>query len=304
MIIAVLDHAGNLLRDDASKAIFPWWSFTKPVIAALVLRAAEKGLLDLDARLPDWPFTTRQLLQHRAGLRDYGPLPAYKTAVAQGIPPWPPSRMLAEAKAKELAYPPGQGWLYSNIGFLLLRLELEKLHGCGLGQILRRDILQPLGLSARLAETPEDFDALHWDAKGYHPGWVYHGCLMGTAADAARLLHGLLTGSILTHAARSSMLSQQMQAGPIPGRVWKETGYGLGIMNGTAEGAGRLIGHTGCGPFCANLVARFPDLPGQPIAAAFVHGGNETPAEFAAVRAALEAAGSSSENTGYPGSEI
>lgn len=127
MIVAVLDGAGSLLRDNVPEAVFPWWSFTKPAIAALVLQAAENGLISLDA--------------------------------------------------------------------------------------------------------------------------------------------------------------------PLPGRVWVETGYGLGIMNGTAEGAGRLIGHTGCGPFCANLVAQFPNLPGRPIAASFVEGGSETPAEFAAVRAALEAAG-------------
>lgn len=297
MIIAVLDDAGRLLRDDAPEAVFPWWSFTKPAIAALVLQAAENGLLELDAPLPGWPFTTQQLLQHRAGLRDYGPLPAYKAAVAGRQPPWPASRLLAEARATELAYPPGEGWLYSNLGYRLLRLQLEELHGCGLADILQQHILRPLGLSAWLAQSAADFEVLHWEADGYHPGWVYHGCLAGTASDAALLLHGLLNGKLLSPAARAAMLEQQMRAGPIPGRVWLETGYGLGIMNGTAEGAGRIIGHTGCGPFCANLVAQFPDLPGRPIAAVFAEGGDETPAEFAAVRAALEVAGPPSRNT-------
>ncbi|WP_084294348.1 serine hydrolase [Leisingera sp. F5] len=213
-VIAVLDGAGNLLRNDAPDAVFPWWSFTKPVIAALVLRAAEDGPLDLDAALAGWPFTSRQLLQHRAGLRDYGPLPAYKAAVAARETPWPASRLLAEAHASDLVYPPGQGWLYSNIGYLLLPLELERLHGCDLAHIMQHDILQPLGLGARPAGTREDFEGLHWDTRGYHPGWVYHGCLMGTAADAVRLLHALLEGALLCPSSRGKMLDQQMRNGP------------------------------------------------------------------------------------------
>lgn len=290
MIIAVLDGAGTILRDDNPRAVLPWWSFTKPAIAALVLKAAEEGLLDLEAALPGWPFTIRQLLQHRAGLRDYGSLPAYKSAVANRETPWSARRLLAEARARELDYPPGEGWLYSSLGYLLLRQELEHLYGQGLGRILQEHLLQPLQLTARLAETAADFETLHWDAGGYHPGWVYHGCLTGTAAEAARLLHALLNAPLLGPASRAAMLEPQMRGGPLPGRIWQETGYGLGMMTGTAEGAGRVIGHSGCGPFCANLVAQFPDLPGQPIAAAFTQGGDETPAEHAALRAAVEAA--------------
>lgn len=290
MILAARDSNGHLLRDDAPAALFPWWSFTKPVIATLVLRAAEQQLLDLDAPLPNWPFSLRQLLQHRAGLLDYGPLPAYQQAVAATEPPWPAARLLTTAQADQLAYPPGQGWQYSNIGYLLLRQQLERVYDCSLAEIMQQHILTPLGLTARLAQTTADFEDLHWDACGYHPGWVYHGCLMGRAADATLLLHALLTGQLLTSDSLREMLIQQMRNGPIPGRVWCETGYGLGLMIGRAKTAGRVIGHSGCGPFSANLVAQFPDLPGQPTVAAFGSGGDETRPEFAAVETAISIA--------------
>lgn len=294
MITAVLDHHGNVLRDDAPEALFPWWSFTKPVIAALVLRRAEAGGTDLDAPLPGEAFSLRQLMQHRSGLRDYGPLPAYKSAVAAGQTPWPPAELLAAVRAEGPAFDPGKGWLYSNAGYLLLRHWLERQHGAPLAEIMRAEVTEPLSLSARLAATPEDFKTLHWDAQGYHPGWVYHGCLTGTALEAARLLQALLHGPLLSDATRAMMLARDMEGPAIPSRVWSRIGYGLGLMNGEAPGAGTVLGHTGCGPLSANLVAHFPGLPAPVTVASFCAGGDETPAEFEAVSVALEQGGNPS----------
>lgn len=294
MISAVLDRNGNLLRDDAPEALFPWWSFTKPVIAALVLRRAEEGGVDLDAPLPGEPFSLRQLMQHRSGLHDYGPLPAYKSAVTAGQAPWPPEDLLATVRAEGPAFMPGEGWLYSNAGYLLLRHWLEQQHGAALAEIMRSEIMGPLGLAARVAETPEDFETLHWDAQGYHPGWVYHGCLMGTALEAARLLHALLHGGLLSPDACAAMLARDMEGPAIPGRVWSGIGYGLGLMNGDAPGVGTVLGHSGCGPFSANLVAHFPDLPAPVTVASFCMCGDETPAEFEAVSVAQKHGGNRS----------
>ena len=217
MISAALDRNGDTLLDEAPGALFPWWSFTKPVIAALVLRKAEPDGIDLDAALPGAAYSLRQLLQHRSGLRDYGPLPAYKTAVAARQNPWPAADLLAAVRAEGPAFAPGAGWLYSNAGYLLLRQWLEQQHGAPLKDIMQREILAPLGLTARLAETAEDFEGMHWDAEGYHPGWVYHGCLLGTALDAARLLHALLHGSLLSDGARAAMAERP---GLGPHRLW------------------------------------------------------------------------------------
>jgi CubicO group peptidase (beta-lactamase class C family) len=71
-----------------SDVLVPWWSITKLAIAAAALRLVEGGEFMLDAPFPARPYTLRQLLQHRAGLRDYGPLAAYHDAVARGDSPW------------------------------------------------------------------------------------------------------------------------------------------------------------------------------------------------------------------------
>ena len=67
--------------DTGGSRLFPYWSFTKTVIAICALMLAERGVVDLDEALPRQSFTLRQLLNHTAGLPDYGTLPAYHQAV-------------------------------------------------------------------------------------------------------------------------------------------------------------------------------------------------------------------------------
>jgi D-alanyl-D-alanine carboxypeptidase len=82
---------------------------------------------------------------------------------------------------------------------LIAKEWIEEAAGQSLGAVICELICKPLELkSIELAETREQFSRLHWRAAAhYDPGWVYHGCLTGTAADAARLLHGLFNGDLL-----------------------------------------------------------------------------------------------------------
>ncbi|MYM55110.1 serine hydrolase [Rhodobacteraceae bacterium GS-10] len=284
-ISAALDDTGTLWRDEAPSAVLPWWSFTKTAIAACLLLRAEEGALDLDAPMQGHPFTLRHLMAHISGLRDYGTVGRYRAAVEAGEAPWPVARMLEEAHADDLLGKPGSVWRYSNIGYMLLRFALEVSEGADLEQIVTRRLARPLGLqTVRLARSPRDFEGLVWDSGGYHPGWVYHGCLIGSAADAARMLHGILAGGLLPPRLVEEMSTPYMQGGAIAGRIWQRTGYGLGLMIGQSEGDVPILGHAGGGPFSANLVAHFPDQ-GLTVAS-FVQGSDETPAEWEALRVA------------------
>lgn len=282
-ISAAVDLNGQLIRDDAPGAMLPWWSFTKTLIAACVLQRAGEGFMDLDAAMPSRPYTLRQLLTHTAGLRDYGPVGPYQRAVSAGEAPWPVAKLLKAARAEEPLGAPGTRWSYSNIGYMFLRFALEVNEGAPLGEIIHRRLIAPLGLKTpRLAMTPEDFETLAWDADGYHPGWVYHGCMIGSAADAARLLHAILQGGLLTAAQREEMMTLSLNESAIDGRIWRTTGYGLGLMIGQTEHHGLAIGHAGCGPMSGNLVAHFPQS-GLTVAS-FSRGGDESPAEWETLR--------------------
>jgi CubicO group peptidase (beta-lactamase class C family) len=174
---------------------WPWWSFSKTVLAACALRLVEAGALRLDAVLPGRDFTLRQVLQHRAGLPDYGGVPAYRTAVERREPAWGREAFLAAAGGSVFA--PGQGWSYSNIGYGLVREAVEAAAGAHFGAAAEALVCAPLGIGGvTLAERPEDFGGLPGSAD-YDPCWVFHGCLVGSAAAAARLLDGLLGGRVL-----------------------------------------------------------------------------------------------------------
>lgn len=268
--------------------IFPYWSFTKTVIAICALRLGEQGLLDLDARLPEHDFTLRQLLNHTAGLPDYFSLTEYRQAVAEDGEPWPRDDLFNATMAQGRLFQPGAGWSYSNLGYMLARDLVEAISGRPFSVLVKALICDPIGLhSIQLATTRQQFTSVHWNgAQRYHPGWVYHGCLIGTAADAARLLHALFTGRLLKAETLDRMLVRYPLGGAIEGRPWTECGYALGLMSGRCGPAGRMIGHSGGGPFSVNAVYHFPDLQEPVTVASFTDGQNEGVAEFAAVSCA------------------
>jgi CubicO group peptidase (beta-lactamase class C family) len=150
----------------------PWWSFTKTVLAAAALALVRDGRLVLDDAVQDRPFTLRQLLQHRAGVANYGGLAAYHEAVARGDEPWPAAELLERTAAGRLRYEPGQGWDYSNIGYLMVRELIEQTTGEELNTAIFRLVLRPLGIEeARIASTPADLASVAMgSASSYHPG--------------------------------------------------------------------------------------------------------------------------------------
>ncbi|MBN9885932.1 serine hydrolase domain-containing protein [Salipiger abyssi] len=267
---------------------FPYWSFTKTAIAICALALAERGALDLDAPVASAAYTLRQLLAHTAGLPDYTGLEAYRKAVNAEEDPWSRDLLLDRVLAQGPLFAPGEGWAYSNTGYMLAREHLEAVSGMGFARLFEMLIAEPLRLeSVALATTRAEFARLHWPAAArYHPGWVYHGCLTGTARDAARLLHGLFSGALLGSDALRQLLETRPLGGAIGGRPWSEAGYALGLMSGRFGACGRAIGHSGGGPFSVNAVYHFPDRARPLTVASFAAGSTEGRAEHAAARIA------------------
>ena len=267
-----------------SAELYPWWSIAKAVLAAAVLRLAERGAVDLEASYEDWPFSIRQLLNHRAGLKDYASA-EYHAAVASGCDAWPPDMLLSRCNARELLYRPAEGWAYSNIGYLFIRRVIEKVTRCDLNAALAELIFAPLEMrSAFVASTREDLCRSAWgNAANYDPGWVYHGLLLGTPGDAVQFLQGLLGGKLLSARMLDTMLASYHVADEIPGRPWQQAGYGLGLMIGRMRGVGRAIGHSGGGPGSVSALYAFPDREDRAIVSVFAEGHGDALAEEAAV---------------------
>jgi CubicO group peptidase (beta-lactamase class C family) len=289
-------HAAWLVGDapvrvaGAAFAVFPWWSFTKTVLAVAAMRLVEQGRLELDAPRPGRPYSLRQLLTHRAGVPNYGRLEAYHEAVARGEDAWSRQRLLEAVDSDRLDFAPGTAWSYSNVGYLFVRDAIEEAAGLPLGEALRDLVLDPLGLDAvRLASERADFAQVFWPhLRTYDPRWVYHGCLIGPPADAARLLHALVVGRLLSWDSLSEMLGRFTRlGGALPGRPVTEQGYGMGLMIGRMGQAGRVIGHNGAGPGSVNAVCHFPDLPRPVTVAVFTDGEDEGAAECEALAIAL-----------------
>jgi CubicO group peptidase (beta-lactamase class C family) len=129
--VAVIDDQEQT-EGDGPTTLVPWWSFTKTLIAACALRLAEQDRLALDEPLSGLPCTPRQLLQHRAGVGDYGDSSEYHAAVASGDTPWSDQELFARVPPANVLFPPGAGWAYSNVGYLLLRRLIERTYGAGL----------------------------------------------------------------------------------------------------------------------------------------------------------------------------
>ncbi len=266
---------GTLLTAEQPDLLVPWWSFTKTVLAATTLSLVRDGLIGLDETVLEGPFSVRQLLRHEAGLADYSELAQYHAAVARDEVPWSADDMLQRLDASRLRYPPGAGWRYSNVGYLLLARLIQRLTGLSLEDALQQRVLAPLGLTqVRLAKTRDDLIQVCLGAAStYDPGWVYHGLLVGPLTQASLCLHRLLTGSLVPAALLREMQVATRLGGPIAGRPWTAPGYGLGLMIGEVANGLTRCGHTGVGP--GSVLAVYHGVSGAHVATCAVFSGGD-----------------------------
>ncbi|MCI8212210.1 serine hydrolase [Pseudomonas sp. S25] len=293
LIINGLPTTSGQSHAAAPEVIAPWWSFTKTVLASAALTLVRDGQVGLDDQVPEGPFTLRQLLRHQAGLADYSELADYHAAVASGEPSWPADEMLQRLDATRLRYAPGEGWRYSNVGYLFVSRLIERLSGLPLEEALAQRVLSPLGVTrTRVARAGENLQGVCAGiAPGYDPGWVYHRVLIGPMAEAALFLDRLLAGKLLPRGLLEEMQTALVLGGPIAGRPWLSPGYALGLMQGGVAGGLTLAGHTGVGP--GSVVAVYRGIHGGATAtcAVFHEGAAEAVVETEMVRRVTSALG-------------
>ena len=273
--------------ETAEEPAFLVQSITKIFTAVVALRLEELGTLSLDTTLdhfrPDVPeasrITLRHLLRHEAGLPDYGPLRAYHRDVrARPEEPWSRQRFEQETFARGLDFAPGNGWRYSNPGFMLIHEVIEQVGGTPWHVAMAELVLRPLGLvRTRAVLTPADLSALApapstlLDPDGeprdtrdaYHPGWIAHGVLASVPTEIVRFLDAVADGTLLQPGSRARLLELVPVPGDPPG--WSRPSYGLGVMADPASPFGLIWGHNGAGPGYQVSAFHAPDLAGRPV---------------------------------------
>lgn len=142
-----------------SRTNFRLASVTKQFTAMAIMLLAHDGKLRYDGHLtdvfPDFPdygrsITVRNLLNHTSGLQDYEDLMTnYDSDVPEGQ-----LRQIQDAEVmhllkqqKSTKFLPGSKWAYSNSGYVILGLIVQKLSGKPFGDFLRDRIFTPLGMS-------------------------------------------------------------------------------------------------------------------------------------------------------------
>jgi CubicO group peptidase (beta-lactamase class C family) len=135
-------------------------SVTKQFTAAAILLLVEEGRLGLDDRVREWlpslpagddAITIRHLLTHTGGLIDYEDI--MPAALATQLRDADVLHLL-EAEPR-LYFAPGSDYRYSNGGYALLALIVERASGRSFPSFLHERIFAPLGMDATLARTDE-----------------------------------------------------------------------------------------------------------------------------------------------------
>ncbi|MCF7223130.1 serine hydrolase domain-containing protein [Marilutibacter chinensis] len=186
---AVVRRGYGLAELETGRAVTPATNFrlasiSKQFTAAAVLLLAEDRRLDLDDPVRRWlptlpaatdTVTIRHLLTHTSGLVDY------EEAMPADLDPADLSDQLRDADVLTILerqdrtyFVPGTGYRYSNSGYALLALVVERASGVDYPEFLRQRIFAPLGMDATLAYVREG-PAVPERAYGYSrtdSGWV------------------------------------------------------------------------------------------------------------------------------------
>ncbi|QQQ03799.1 serine hydrolase domain-containing protein [Lysobacter enzymogenes] len=134
-------------------------SVSKQFTAAAVLLLAQDGALDLDDPIKRWlpslpqacdAITIRQILSHQSGLIDYEDvMPARFDADARQMRD---ADVLVALEGQDRTYfAPGGGYRYSNSGYALLALTVQKASGRSFAAFLRERIFAPLDMRDTVA---------------------------------------------------------------------------------------------------------------------------------------------------------
>ncbi|HEX8213876.1 MAG TPA: serine hydrolase domain-containing protein, partial [Allosphingosinicella sp.] len=262
------DHARGVPM--SGEAVFDTGSVTKQFTGAAILRLEELGRLQtsdtVEKFFPDAPedkrrITIHQLLSHQSGLR-------HSIAKMNRKPP----RDLAARYIFDspLIHPVGSKFSYSNAGYALLAIIVDKVSARGYEQFLRDELWLPLGMTrtgmvlpdwsrAQVADGLEFMGSVpvhvedEWTPTG--DNWLSRGAagVSSTLPDLTRWAEALRSGAVLSDASRRKLFWPHARMNTKRVAYY---GYGWGI-NAAPDGS-CLISHNGGAGIHYDVLSIFP----------------------------------------------
>lgn len=270
----VFQRAYGMADREAGVAMTPSHNFrlasiTKQFTATAIEILAERGKLGYDDPLTRWlptlpayanGITIRQLLLHTSGVI------AYEDLI-------PPSQTGQISDADVLTYleaadhtffPPGSRYRYSNSGYVLLGLLVERASGMPLGEFFRRELFERAGMSGSVVMEPEV--VIPQRSFGYAregDGWTRRdqsvtSATRGDGAVYASVLDLARWENALRHATVVSSDTLRVAFTPAVQTDDPSAAYGFGWRIGTHAGQ-RACWHTGETTGFTNAILRLPD---------------------------------------------
>ncbi|WP_051779016.1 serine hydrolase domain-containing protein [Streptomyces sp. NRRL S-241] len=241
-------------------------STTKTFTAALVLQLAAEGVLTLDDTVEQWlpgllrgnghdpdRITLRHLLGMTGGVFNYAvdeklASQHYGAAFLEHrYDRYRPEQLVEVAQSHAPDFAPGEGWTYSNTGYILAGLVIEKATGRSFADQVQERIARPLALGGTYVPGDDehalrgphtrlysknnlpDADAEIHDVTELNTTFAWAaGGMVSTTRDLNRFFGELLGGRLLPPAEQREMFAVR----PTPEGKWiPHTSYGLGISS-------------------------------------------------------------------------
>jgi D-alanyl-D-alanine carboxypeptidase len=282
------------------QTMFRIGSVTKQFTAAIVMHLVEQKKLALDDELakyvPEFPLqghkvTIQQLLQHTSGIKSYTEISEAWQKV------WPLELTHAElldfVKDAPFDFEPGTDWHYSNTGYYLLGMVIEKVTGKSYAEELQLELCTPLQLARTRYDSNRDL--IKNRAQGYamdgehlvndqmfgmeQPGAA--GGIVSTAGDLVRWQMALTSGKVVSAESFKRMRTSTV----LPNG--HDTSYGFGLK--IVEWAGKQRIEHGGGIFGFNSVLFW--LPDEDLHVAVISNGEALSSEKLADAIAYAALG-------------
>ncbi|HUS34825.1 MAG TPA: serine hydrolase domain-containing protein [Verrucomicrobiae bacterium] len=242
-------------------------SMNKMFTAVAILQLVERGRLSLDDTigqiLPDYPntnvasrVTVRRLLSHTGGTGDiFGPQFDSHRLELKTLQDY-----VKLYGRRDLRFEPGANWEYSNYGFLLLGVIIEKVSGKSYYDFVEENIYKIAGMTHSGSE-PESVEVAN-RSKGYmrdrfeivsnEPTLPWRGTSAGggytTAGDLMKFAGALMSNKLLKAETLAEATRPQFKTGD----------YGFGFQIGRPDEP-RTYGHGGGAPGMNAILRVYPE---------------------------------------------